>query len=202
MSFLVMPRVRRWLRRDEPAGTSPDSATCQSCGASLSPTHQHLVDLASRAFVCVCRPCWLTLPIARDSVYRAIPENRARRADAVVSEHEWEEIQIPVGVAFFFRNSTLDAVVTCYPSPAGPVESQLPVGDAPWARRLAPDVEALLVRRTHRATESFVVPIDVAYELVGRVRRSWSGFGARAEVDRLLDEFFQQLERETEGVSV
>jgi hypothetical protein len=100
-----------------------------------------------------------------------------------------------VGIAFFFRNSALDTLVACYPSPAGAVESQLPLGDAPWMRALAPDVEALLVRRTHRANDCFLVPIDAGYELVGVIRREWKGLGGGPDVERAIDGFFGTLDR-------
>ena len=192
----------RWLSGGDPSAAESDSESCQGCGAAIAPEHRHVVDLQSRAFVCVCVRCWVVLPSAAHSSYRAIPERRARPAGSMLSEREWDDIEIPVGIAFFFRNSTLDTVVVCYPSPAGPVESQLALGDAAWARWLVPDVEALLVRRTHRASNSLVVPIDVAYELVGCVRRSWSGFGGRGDVDGVIDDFFDGLQRDAEAAII
>ena len=57
-------------------------------------------------------------------------------------------------MAFFLHNSARDAVVACYPSPAGATESELSletwstgVGASALAAELEPDVEALLVRR-------------------------------------------------------
>ena len=66
---------------------------------------------------------------------------------------QWDELEIPVGLAFFFRNSELGRTVAFYPGPAGATESELPlgrlgpvVGRQPGAGPLRPDVEALLVR--------------------------------------------------------
>ena len=49
-----------------------------------------------------------------------------------MSQGEWEGLQIPVGVAFFFFSSTTQEVHAFYPGPAGATESMLPL-DA-WDR--------------------------------------------------------------------
>jgi hypothetical protein len=112
---------------------------------------------------------------------------------------QWNALQIPVGVAFFFHNSPLDRTVAFYPGPAGATESELPLevwGDIaaanPLVRTLQPDVEALLVRKSD-AIETFIVPIDACYELVGRLRRHWKGFDGGDEARSELAEFFDRL---------
>ena len=40
---------------------------------------------------------------------------------------QWDELEIPVGLAFFFRNSILGRTVAFYPGPAGATESELPL---------------------------------------------------------------------------
>ena len=73
--------------------------------------------------------------------------------DFALSPAQWDALQIPVSVAFFFVNSTLDQVAAFYPSPAGATESLLPldtwdelVAANPELATLEPDVEAFLVR--------------------------------------------------------
>jgi len=70
-----------------------------------------------------------------------------------------------------------------YPSPAGPLESQ--VEPDAWAalardntvlRELEPDVEALLVNRVRGAREHYRCSIDRCYHLIGIVRAHWRGF--------------------------
>ena len=104
---------------------------------------------------------------------------------------QWDALQIPVSVAFFFVNSTLDRVSAFYPSPAGATESLLPLDT--WDEltaahaelaTLEPDVEAFLVRvSTGRRTEGecYLVPIDACYELVGQLRTLWRGFDGGQE---------------------
>jgi hypothetical protein len=85
-------------------------------------------------------------------------------------------LQIPVGLAFLFRNSVQDRMVAFYPGPAGATESELPlpawnrmVARDPRVAVLRPDVEALLVRRPGSGAAScHLVPIDACYELVGQ----------------------------------
>ena len=93
-------------------------------------------------------------------------------------------LQIPVSVAFFFVNSSLERIAAFYPSPAGATESLLPLdawderrrgqpraGDARARRRGDPRAD----RARREAPECFLVPIDACYELVGQLR-SWRGF--------------------------
>lgn len=126
---------------------------------------------------------------------RALPEDALTDAD-------WDAAQIPVGIAFSFYNSRLGQAVTCYPGPAGATESQLPLelwnGLLQAAGPLEPDVEALLVRRTAGRREAFVVPITSCYELIGRIRRSWRGFGGGTAV-AVIDAFFDALRARCEG---
>ena len=54
---------------------------------------------------------------------RPLPRLPRRR----LSPAQWDALQIPVSVAFFFVNSTLEQVAAFYPSPAGATESLLPL---------------------------------------------------------------------------
>ena len=115
---------------------------------------------------------------------------------------QWESLQIPVGVAFFFLNSSLGRVAAFYPGPAGATESLLALET--WERLVAendvlatlePDVEAFLVRAETRGggIECFLVPIDACYELVGHLRMLWKGFDGGREAHAALDEFFAHV---------
>jgi Fe-S cluster biogenesis protein NfuA len=106
--------------------------------------------------------------------YRAVPDRYLAFTDFQLSPAQWDGLQIPVSVAFFFLNSSLERVAAFYPGPAGATESLLPLGtwdevvDAnPALATLAPDVEAFLVRadRATGGAECFLVPI-------GRVLRA------------------------------
>jgi hypothetical protein len=178
------------------------------CAEDIGEQHQHVVDLVGRSLMCTCRPCYL-LFTAEDAElrYRAVPDRYLSFPEFRLFAGQWDELEIPVGLAFFFVNSVLGRTVAFYPGPAGATESELPLGawdrvvDAnPSLGSIRPDVEALIVRMPDRNSGegsgeavSFLVPIDRCYELVGSLRRAWRGFDGGQEARALLDTFFADL---------
>ena len=193
----VVERLRSYSTTTR-AEARPDSR-CEFCGADMDPEHGHLADLPRRAILCVCRPCYLlfTQEGAGGTRFRAVPTRFEMLPQFADAREHWESLDIPIGLAFFFRNSTTSRVMAFYPSPAGATESELPL-DAwtaleeavPPLRSLAIDVEALLVRRTATNIVALIVPIDACYELVGMIRALWRGIQGGDEVHRGIDEFF------------
>jgi hypothetical protein len=167
--------------------------------------HGHLVDVKARAILCSCRGCYLlfTPGGAGGGHFKAIPDRYLDVSGEPSLQAAWAELQIPVGVAFFFRNSFLDRAVALYPGPAGATESELAVLDTIQLSELETDVEAVLVRAGRGASagstdgdafEAFVVPIDVCYELVGRLRQVWRGFDGGREAHETIDQLFARLQ--------
>ncbi|MFF8357995.1 DUF5947 family protein, partial [Streptomyces chartreusis] len=163
---------------------------------------RHLVDTEQRALVCACGACALLMqqPGAAAGRVRAVPARYLTDPGHRLDERAWEALRIPVGVVFFFRNAALDRLVALYPSPAGATESELEpaafdevLGGSRLAALLEPDVEALLLRRDGDTFECHLVPIDVCYELVGRMRLLWQGFDGGAEARAALDAFFDDV---------
>ncbi|TXS54319.1 DUF5947 family protein [Streptomyces sp. t39] len=190
----------------------PREERCELCGAQLDgERHRHLVDTDRRALVCACGPCSQLMDHAPGAAgrFRAVPGRVLTDPRHRVDDRVWEALRVPVSVAFFFRNSVLGRPVALYPSPAGATESELdePAWDTVTdATRLAallePDTEALLLRRHDGRTECFLVPVDLCYELVGRMRLRWQGFDGGAEARADLDAFFAQVRdraREPQG---
>jgi hypothetical protein len=183
-----------------------DGERCDMCGAAIEADHRHVVDLASRNLMCTCRPCTLLFAYDRAQLrYRAVPERYLAYPQLRLPTSLWDDLQIPVGLAFLFDNSGLDRTVAFYPGPAGATESELPL-DAwravltahPELGAAAPDVEAILLHSVAGGggnIECFLVPIDRCYELVGRLRRVWRGFDGGGEARREIDEFFADLTR-------
>jgi hypothetical protein len=177
------------------------------CAAPIAGEHSHVVNLDSRALMCTCRACYLLFPDeAANLHYRAVPERYLSFAEFTLDARAWDELQIPVGLAFLFRNSVQDRTIAFYPSPAGATESELPlqawqriVETNPELSVLRPDVEALLVRRTDGAGSSggscYLVPIDACYELVGTLRMLWRGFDGGQQAHQAMDEFFATVHR-------
>jgi hypothetical protein len=184
-------------RSDQRAGE-----LCEMCGEAIPPVHSHLVHLEHRTLVCTCRPCYLVfLPKgAGAGKYRCVPERYLYDAEFRLTDAQWDELQIPVSMAFFFFNSDLGRSVAFYPSPAGATESLLPLESWDELRATNPlfssveaDVEALLVFRRPGGFECYLVPIDACYELVGRVRMRWKGFDGGEELWDDLETFFAGL---------
>jgi Family of unknown function (DUF5947) len=178
---------------------------CEMCGEGIGEEHQHVVDLESRSLLCTCRGCYLLFTADVAALrYRAVPDRYLSFPGLSAGPAEWEDLQIPVGLAFVFRNSVQHRTVAFYPGPAGATESELPL-DA-WPRiveadprlgGLRADVEALLVRRSDRdgaGLSAHLVPIDRCYELVGRLRTLWRGFDGGHEARAAIEGFFADVE--------
>jgi hypothetical protein len=192
----VLSRIR--AGRPEP----PPYERCDMCGAPRADGHPHVVNIASRSLMCTCRPCYLLFTHDdAELAYRAVPDRYL--SFQTIPAPVWDELQLPVGTAFLFLNSTLGRVVAFYPGPAGATESELSlqawervVEAVPGLSTLKPDVEAVLVH-TAAQTEAFLVPIDVCYELVGHLRMLWRGFDGGQEVRERLAEFFAHLQQKS-----
>jgi hypothetical protein len=198
-------RLRQLARRQAPqAGDSASEEHCELCSAPLPADHRHLLDTSSRELLCACGPCSVLFDrkAASQGHYRLVGDRRLALVDLEMEDVAWEELRIPVDMAFFFRSSHEQRVMAFYPSPMGPTESLLPL-DA-WAQLEAanpvlagmePDVEALLVNRARGAKQHWLVPIDDCYALVGLIRTRWRGFTGGKEVWEELDRFFERLDR-------
>ncbi|MGH7729408.1 MAG: DUF5947 family protein [Vulcanimicrobiaceae bacterium] len=187
--------LQRLLRRRTPAA----GERCDYCAEPIGDGHAHLIDLKARRIMCACRPCAIVFEPegAAKGRYKKIPTS-VRALATPLDDGRWDALQIPIGLAFFFWNSEEQRIVGCYPGAGGAVESALPLGD--WESlvgtdpQIAPDVEAVLVRRERDGRFcAYVVPIDVAYELVGIVRSGWRGFDGGSEVGERIEGYFARL---------
>lgn len=174
------------------------------CTVAIADAHQHVVDTESRHLMCTCRPCYLLFTDSSAQLrYRSVPDRYLSFGDFRLGPGQWDELEIPVGLAFFFHNSTLGRTVAFYPGPAGATESELPLGAwdgvlaaNPSLAVTAPDVEALLVRAPgpgRPEADCHVVPVDACYELVGRLRTLWRGFDGGQDARAAIEEFFTQV---------
>ncbi len=182
----------------------PAVERCELCGVQVAAGHRHLVDTDRRALACACTACAMLFDRSGTGGGRflTVTDRCLTDPDAALDGDGWTALQIPVGVVFFLRDAAGDRVTAFYPSPAGATESE--AGPALWqtlrdvtplADQLQPDVEALLLRRHEQRTECYLVPVDAAYELVGRMRQHWQGFDGGAEARADLDLFFDNLSR-------
>jgi len=200
--FAVLARITSNRRPPEPAGER-----CEMCNELIADEHQHVVNVAGRQLMCACRACYLLFTDSHAELrYRAVPDRYLAFPDFALDRRAWTALQIPVGMAFFFRNSELGRTVAFYPGPAGATESELDLeawnaisGADARVGLLADDVEALLVRvppeddDEDAGPQSYLVPIDACYEFVGRLRMMWRGFDGGQEARAFIDNFFARV---------
>ena len=176
---------------------------CELCGEPIPAQHRHVLDLTTRDLRCACRPCSLLFdrPGAGGRNYRIVPERRLRLTGFELEDASWEELRIPVEMAFFFHSSAAERVVAFYPGPMGATESLLELGAwegiesaNPVLAGMEPDVEALLVNRARVARDSYLVPIDDCYGLVGLIRTRWRGLTGGKDVWEEIGRFFAALD--------
>lgn len=176
----------------------PGAEKCELCATEVPAGHSHVADLETSTLACACRACYLlfTQPAAGRGRYRAVPDRYLADPDRTLTVAQWDELEIPVGLAFFLKSSSADGVTGFYPSPAGVTECILDL--AAWERLTQehpllgapePDVEAALICRTDSGIGYFLVPVDACYELAGRMRLHWRGFDGGAEARASIDDF-------------
>jgi hypothetical protein len=196
--------LRRFVRDETPAevAAATEPERCEMCREVLDGRtgHGHVVELDKRTIVCACRACYLlfTAEGAAGGRYRSVPDRVRHDPARPLAAADWNELQIPVAMAFFFVNSALDRIVAGYPSPGGMTECELDlqawdqlVTTYPLVAALTPDVEALFVNRADE--EMFLIPIDECYALVGELRLRWQGFDGGAEAHAAVAEFLSGL---------
>lgn len=193
--------LRKFLGRT-PAKRIPGER-CEFCAVPIGESHSHLVDLRDRKLMCACRPCAIVFQPKGAALgrYKVVPSRYEFFADVQWSDARWDQLQIPINLAFFFHNTSVGKMVAFYPSPAGATESLLPldmwsdaIAEYPVLDRGEPDVEAVLVYRKRDGTSlTLLVPIDACYELIALIRMTWKGFDGGTESWQRIDEFFDGL---------
>ena len=177
---------------------------CDLCGEPIPAEHRHLLDLSSREVMCTCQPCRILFDrqAAGGGHFRLIPERRLRLSEFELPDAAWEELRIPVDMAFFFHSTAAQRMVAFYPGPMGATESLLELEAwkslaraNPLLGSLEPDVEALLVNRARGARDQWIVPIDDCYQLVGLIRLRWRGLTGGKEVWEEIGHFFAALDQ-------
>jgi hypothetical protein len=178
----------------------PAREQCELCSLGLADEHDHLVELSNRRLVCACQACAILFGNQGAGKFRRVPRRVQFLSNFRMTDLDWEALQLPVNMAFFFHSSPAGRVVALYPSPGGATEAVVPadawqmlVDDNPMLSRFEPDVEALLVNRVGPARECYRVGIDECYKLVGLIRTHWRGFSGGQAVWDEIGRFFARL---------
>jgi len=202
--------LRQFTRSRRPS--SEPLEHCELCSAGLSHEHPHMVDLTTRRIVCACDPCAILFDNPSTGKYKRVSRRVLRLADLEMTDAQWDGLLIPINMAFFFHSSLENRVMAFYPSPAGAVESLLPMQawrdiqeSHPALRQLNSDIEALLVNRVGHAhglsqAEYYIAPIDECYRLVGAIRMHWKGLSGGSEVWMEIARFFSDLRARAEVI--
>ena len=186
--------LRRYVRRQAP------HEQCALCSAALASEHQHLIEPTSRQLVCSCDACAILFSGDQSKRYRRVPRRIRFLPDFRMTDPQWEDLHVPINLAFFCHSSLAERVVAMYPSPAGATESLLTLEawhelkrENPILDALEPDVEALRVNRSGPEHAYYIAPIDECYKLVGLIRVHWRGLSGGTEVWKEMGRFFTSL---------
>ncbi len=182
-----------------------ESERCELCGAPVPEHHEHLVEPGERRFLCACQPCAILFSGKAGQRYRRVPISVRALPRFQMTDAQWDGLSIPIAMAFFFETSRTSRVTAVYPSPAGAVESLLPletwqqIAEAnPPVGAMEPDLEALLVNRLGPVrgfpdNQYYLLPIDECYRLIGLVRMHWRGLSGGEELWREMARYFASL---------
>jgi len=181
------------------ATAAPERERCELCGAPIVVEHAHLLDVANRRLRCACETCVRAL--GESAGFRRLRPDTEQLSDFELSDGDWEELQLPIDLVFFYQSTADGGPVALYPGPAGAMTSALS-RDA-WARLMeanpllgefSPDVEALLINRTRGSRRYYRVSIDRCYALVGIIRSEWKGLSGGSEMWGAIERFFASLD--------
>jgi hypothetical protein len=182
--------------------SAPIRERCELCSVGLAPEHRHLLEMESHRIACSCDACALRFENVLDGRFKLIPRDVRSLPGFRMTDGEWDELALPIDLAFIVRSTPAKRMLALYPSPAGATESLLSltawdslVAENPVLASMQPDVEALLVNRVGERRLYYLAPIDVCFELVGLMRKHWRGLSGGEEVWREIDRFFGEIEK-------
>jgi Family of unknown function (DUF5947) len=184
------------------ARVAPVRELCELCGLALDAVHPHLLERKARTVVCACGACALLFSNREDGKYFRIPTSVRSTGDLSLDALHWEELGLPINLAFFFRDAE-GKLRAMYPSPAGAIESSLPFDDNSGSftggAAMQPEVEALLVSRIADEEATLILPIDECFRLTGLIRTQWRGLSGGTEVWKAIRAFLAEMRTRAEA---
>lgn len=173
---------------------------CDLCSNQIAAEHPHLLEPQNRRLICACRACAILFDNPGETKYKRVPSRVRYLPEFHLTDAQWDNLMIPIQLAFFFNSTPDERIVALYPSPAGATESLLSldswqeiVSDNPILEKMEADVEALLVSRVGDIRDYYIVPIDECYKLIGLIRTHWRGLSGGTEVWREIKQFYINL---------
>lgn len=196
--------LRRFAAPRNKGREAVSDESCDFCSTTLAPQHRHLLETANRKLICVCDACALRFENVQGGRFKLIPRDSCSLPDFQITDTEWDSLAFQIGLVFIFLDSLNARPMAIYPSPAGAMESLLPLEN--WQTivaansqlaELKPDVQALLINRVRQSRDYFIVPIDICFELTGLVRKHWRGLSGGEKVWEEIRGFFDRLRVKT-----
>ena len=173
MTNVVLAKLRSFV-------TGMPVAECELCARVLEGEQEQLLEPDARRVFRACLACAQLLAQEQRQLgarYLRVQRRAARLPQLYFDDVTWAELSVPVGLAFFTMRSRTGEVVATFPGRAGLIETFVPLKawsdlerKFPALKDIAPEVEALLVRRTLRHQDYFQVSIDHCYELSALLR--------------------------------
>ena len=192
--------LMRLKRLARPA--APTAHRCELCGAMIAEAHPHLLEIESRQLRCACDACAILFSDQQGQRYRRVAPLLKRLPELQSIDGLCGRLHLPINLAFFYHSSSAGRVLALYPSPAGAIESLLPMdawnellAEAPPLAEMQSDVEALLINQIGARRDCFLVSIDQCYALVGLIRSRWRGLSGGKDVADAIAGFFDGLHR-------
>src|SRR4051794_40404868 len=89
------------LRRFAALRAGGEQERCDLCAAPLGPSHDHLVEPATRRLLCACQACAILFGYRAATKYRRVPRDAYAAAGLRLDDAAWNALGIPIGLAFF-----------------------------------------------------------------------------------------------------
>src|SRR5690349_14214330 len=92
-----------------------NAEVCDLRAQEIAPEHRHLLERSTRQLLCACDACGTLFSTQADTPYRLVPRRTRFLPAFHMSDAQWDDLLIPVGMAFFFYNSLELRTMAFYP---------------------------------------------------------------------------------------
>ncbi len=103
--------LRQFARSPRPA------ERCELCSTALAHEHPHLVEISLRQIVCACEACATLFDGMASGKYRRVSRRAQLLANFQMTDAQWEDLLIPINMAFFFHSSVEGKSCRTLPEP-------------------------------------------------------------------------------------
>src|SRR4051794_30130299 len=101
-----LARLRQFARSRPPA-----AGRCELCSENIGESHPHLVETTTGRLICSCSPCAILFSNNEQGAFRRVPRDTRRLADFQLTDQQWENLDIPIALAFLFYSTRAERVV-------------------------------------------------------------------------------------------